>query len=262
VLISYDVLDHLRVEIGEGIATVMLAPGDGGPVEPSFFTNLRDVFSLLALDPAVDAVVLTGRGEVFFAGTGVPRTARLVAEGLAATAGQMLTLQQIAQQMLGFRKPLVAAVNGRAPNIGGQIALLCDAAVAAEEASFGDHHIAGGIAAGDGGTMLWPLLVGMARAREILLMGRPIDAGEALDLHLVSAVVPRERLLAEAQALARSLAALPRVAYIATKHSLNNWWRLAMLFSWDLALGLETAGLVTPDYVAGIAGQAAEHGSA
>jgi len=261
VQISYDVLDHLRVEIGEGIATVVLAPGDGGPVEPSFFTNLRDVFSLMALDPAVDAVVLTGRGGVFFAGTGVPRTARLVAEGLEATAAQMLTLQQIAQQILGFRKPLIAAVNGPAPNIGGQIALLCDAAVAAEEATFGDHHIASGIAAGDGGTMLWPLLVGMARAREILLTGRVIDAAEALDLHLVSAVVPRAQLHAEARALARSLADLPRVAYIATKHSLNHWWRLAMLFSWDLALGLETAGLVTPEYVANIARHAAEHGS-
>lgn len=260
--ISYDELEHLRVGIEDGIATVVLAPGDGGPVEPSFFTNLRDVFSLVALDPAVDAVVLTGVGDVFFAGTGVPRTARLVAAGLEATAGQMLTLQQIAQQMLALRKPLVAAVNGRAPNIGGQIALLCDAAVATEEATFGDHHIAAGIAAGDGGTMLWPLLVGMARAREILLTGRAVDAAEALQLHLVSAVVPHERVVPEAVALARSLAELPRVAFVATKHSLNNWWRVAMLFSWDLALGLETAGLVTPEYVERVTRQAAEPGRA
>ena len=257
-MISYESLEHVRVEIDDRIATVVLAPLDTGPVEPSFFTNLRDVISLLALDASVDAAVVTGQGEVFFSGTGLPRTSRLVSTGLEATAGQLLTLQQIVTQMLSLRKPLVAAVNGHAPNIGGQIALLCDAAVAAEGATFGDHHVEGGLAAGDGGTMLWPLLVGMARVREILLQGRPITAAEALEMHLVSVVVPREQVRDEALALARRLAALPRLAFIATKHSLNNWWRMAMPFSWDLALGLETAGLVTPDYVANLARLAAE----
>ena len=255
-MISYDSLEHLRVSVADGVAIVVLAPSQEGPVEPSFFTNLRDVFSLFALDTEVDAVVLTGEGETFFAGTGLPRTARLVSSGLEATAGQMLTLQQIATQMLGLRKPLVAAVNGHAPNIGGQIALLCDAAIAAEGATFGDHHVEGGLAAGDGGTMLWPLLVGMARAREILLAGKVIDAAEALELHLVSKVVKREDTVAEAVALAHRLASLPRLAFLATKHSLNNWWRLSMLMSWDLALGIETAGLVTPDFVANINRQA------
>jgi enoyl-CoA hydratase len=255
-MIGYGSFDHLRVEIADGIATVVLAPTHGGPVEPSFFTNLCDLFTVLARDPAADAVVLTGEGEVFFAGTGAPRTARLVASGLDATAGQMLTLQQIVSQMLSLRKPLVAAVNGRAPNIGSQIALLCDAAVAAEGATFGDHHVEAGIAAGDGGTMLWPLLLGMARAREILLRGAVIDAAEALELHLVSAVVERDRVVAEAADLARRLAELPRLPYVATKLALNNVWRVMSLVSWDLALGLETAGLQTPQFVATVSDQA------
>jgi enoyl-CoA hydratase len=257
-MIGYDSLEHLRVAVGERVATVVLAPNHGGPVEPSFFTNLRDLFSLLALDAEVDAVVLTGEGDVFFTGTGAPRTARLVAAGLEATAGQMLTLQQIVTQMLSLRKPLVAAVNGPAPNIGGQIALLCDAAVAAEGATFGDHHVEAGLAAGDGGTMLWPLLVGMARAREILLQGGIIEAAEALELHLVSAVVTRDRVVGEAVALARHLAALPRLPYVATKLALNNLWRVSSLLSWDLALGLETAGLMTPDFAANITRLAGE----
>jgi enoyl-CoA hydratase/carnithine racemase len=98
----------------------------------------------------------------------------------------------------------------------------------------------------------------MARAREILLTGKVIDAAEALELHLVSEVVKREDTVAEAVALARRMASLPRLAFLATKHSLNNWWRLSMLLSWDLALGIETAGLVTPDFVANINRQADE----
>jgi enoyl-CoA hydratase len=257
-MIGYECFEHLRVEVAEGVATVVLAPTHGGPVEPSFFTNLRDLFTVAALDSEVDAVVLTGEGDVFFAGTGAPRTARLVAAGLEATAGQMLTLQQIVGQMLSLRKPLVAAVNGHAPNIGGQIALLCDAAVAAEGATFGDHHVEAGLAAGDGGTMLWPLLVGMARAREILLQGAVIDAAQALELHLVSAVVARDRVVGEAVALARRLAELPRLPYVATKVALNNLWRVSSLLSWDLALGLETAGLLTPQFVAGVSRAAQE----
>jgi enoyl-CoA hydratase len=160
----------------------------------------------------------------------------------------MLTLKQIVSAMLGFRKPLVAAVNGSASNIGAQIALLCDAAVATEEASFGDHHVEAGLPAGDGGTMMWPLLVGMARAREIVLQGQELTAPEALALHLVSEVVPSGQAVAAATALARRLARLPRMPYFATKQAINNWWRISTAFSWDAALGLEAAALVQSEF--------------
>jgi enoyl-CoA hydratase len=213
-------------------------------VTKSFFTELRDVFGPLSYDEAARAVVLTGQGDVFFAGVGRERSARLMASGIEKVATQFGALQQIVTSMLSFRKPLVAAVNGSALNIGGQIALLSDAAVASSTATFGDHHVHGGIAAGDGGTMLWPLLVGMARAREILLLGRPLTAQEALDLHLVAEVVEPERTLGAAVELARELAAQPALAYTATKLTLNNWWRLSSIVSWDQALAYEAAALV------------------
>ena len=168
--------------------------------------------------------------------------------GLDEIAGQMLTLKQIVESLLSFRKPLVAAVNGPAMNIGAQIALLCDAAVAAPEAMFSDHHVEVGLPAGNGGTMMWPLLVGMARAREIVLRGGEVSAVEALELHLVQSIVPREEVVTAAVAVARRLTELPRLPYFATKQALNNHWRLAGAFAWDAALGLEAAALSQPAF--------------
>ena len=241
----YAQFDHLAVTNDDGVAVVVLSPVQEGEVEPSLFTNLRDVFGSLALDREVGAVVITGRDDVFCAGTGLTRTLRMLEAGLEQTAGQMLTLKQIVDALLAFRKPTVAAVNGTAMNIGAQLALLCDAAVAAEEATFSDHHVPAGLPAGDGGTMMWPLLLGMARTREIVLHGRELGAREALELRLVSELVPREQTVPAATALARRLAQLPRLPYFATKQALNNWWRHSATFAWDAALGLEAAAALS-----------------
>jgi enoyl-CoA hydratase len=241
---DYAAFRHLRVMLDDGVAVVGFDSQDDGPLERSFFTDLRDVFSPLGYDADIRAVVLTGQGDVFFTGVGRERSARLMQEGSIETiTTQFGALQGIVAAILGFRKPLVAAVNGAAPNIGGNIALLCDAAVASEAATFGDHHVPGGIAAGDGGTVVWPLLVGMARAREILLLGRPLDAREALDLHLVAEVVEPERCVPAAVALARQLSEIEPLAYTATKLALNNWWRFSGIVSWDQALAYEAAAL-------------------
>jgi enoyl-CoA hydratase len=248
VKVSYE-FTHLRVEVaGDGIALVTFAPQDEGELEDSIFANARDVFAPLQLDTDVRAVVLTGPGDVFFAGAGLPRSQRIAASSLHLVGGQMLTLQQLLAALVAFRKPVVAAVGGPARNVGAQIALLCDAAVAADTAKFFDNHVSIGLPAGDGGTMLWPLLLGMARAREILLQGTEIGAAEALELHLVTKVVAPSDTVAEATAVARQLADLPQLPFVATKLALNNWWRLSSLVSFDLALAYEAGAIVDPGF--------------
>jgi enoyl-CoA hydratase len=246
--VSYD-FTHLRVDVADdGIALVTFAPQDEGELEDSIFANTRDVFAPLQLDPNVRAAVLTGPGDVFFAGAGLARSRRIAASSLHLVGGQMQTLQQLLAALVSFRKPVVAAVGGPARNVGSQIALLCDAAVAADTARFFDDHVSIGLPAGDGGTMLWPLLVGMARAREILYGRGEIGAAEALELHLVARVVRPSDTIAEATAVARELADLPSLAFMATKLALNNWWRLSSMFSFDLALAYEAGALVDPEF--------------
>lgn len=241
---------HLNVEVVDGVALVTFAPRDDGELEDSIFANTRDVFTPLSLDPDVLAVVLAGPGERFFAGAGPVRTRRLLTSPIGLVAGQFQTVQQLVMAIVSFRKPLVAAVTGPARNIAVQVAFLCDAAVASDTATFFDDHVAKGLPAGDGGTMLWPLLVGMARAREILLLGAELTAQEALALHLVTKVVEPAQTIAVAVELARKLASVPALPYFATKLALNNWWRLSSMFSWDLVLAYEAAGIVDPEFVA------------
>jgi enoyl-CoA hydratase len=85
----------------------------------------------------------------------------------------------LVQAMLMVEKPVVAMANGAAAGLGAMIALLCDAVFMAEEATIGDRHVTVGLVAGDGGAFVWPLHIGVMRAKEMLMTGRMIDGVEA-----------------------------------------------------------------------------------
>jgi enoyl-CoA hydratase len=238
---DYSNFQHLDVTNAAGIAVVRFDPQEGGELSQSIFADISTIFAALMADGSVDAAVLTGPEGHFFAGGGRTRTARVVEAGLETLANQILIQQQSAAQIASFRKPLVAAVNGRAHNHGAVLALLCDAAVASSGATFGDDHLELGVAAGDGGTMLWPLLVGLPLARQILLGGRSLTAAQAYEL-------------------ARRLAALPRLPYVATKLALNNWCRLASIVSWDMALAFEATTVLEPKFRSILPGAAGADG--
>jgi enoyl-CoA hydratase len=240
--ITYANFDYIDVSVDGGIAVVRMLE----PVGPDFYellhpmhTELRDIFIPLRADPAVHAVVITGTGSTFFGGPPLEPTIKLLSGNFEAGAKQMFEARQIITQLLEFEKPLVAAVNGAAISLGCQLALLCDFVVASTDATFQDTHVRLGLPAGDGGTVLWPLLVGMAKARSLLLRGHPLSAVEAQELGLIAELVPPEETIASATALAERLARLPRYAYAATRLGLNQWFRLASLVALDLPLGME-----------------------
>jgi enoyl-CoA hydratase len=116
-------------------------------------------------------------------------------------------------------KPIIAAVNGFCFAAGLETALLADIRIAAERAEFGCLERRWNIVAGDGLTARLPLVVGFARALELIITGRRIDAGEALRIGLVTEVVPDGRVLARAEELARSICALPQGAIRSDKES-------------------------------------------
>jgi enoyl-CoA hydratase len=159
-----------------------------------------------------------------------------------------LTIQQFCTELATFRKPIVAAVTGTAGGVIAVLALLCDSVVASDDATFGDGHVGIGLAAGDGGTMLWPMLVGPALAKQILLEGRHLTAAEGYALGFISKVLPTKDVLATATDLARRLGELPRVPYMATKLAVNNQFRLAALVSSDLATAYEAATVVEREF--------------
>ncbi|HEY0436637.1 MAG TPA: enoyl-CoA hydratase-related protein, partial [Phenylobacterium sp.] len=159
-------------------------------------------------DDSVRCLVLTGSDRAFAAGADIK-------EMSDKTYAQMFAADffgAAARRIEGFRKPIIAAVAGYALGGGCELAMLCDFIIAAETAKFGQPEINLGVMPGIGGTQRLPRAVGKAKAMDMVLTGRLIDAAEAERCGLVSRVVPAAELITEAKAAAAKIAALSPVA--------------------------------------------------
>jgi len=125
------------------------------------------------------------------------------------------------RDFLDVSVPVIAAVNGAAVGLGATLALLSDIAIMADTAKISDPHVNMGLVAGDGGTAVWPALLGPARAKEYLPTGVPVDAVTAERIGLVNRIAPADRVLSDAHALAARLAAGSRQAIAYTKRAIN-----------------------------------------
>ena len=173
----------------------------------------------IAGDPGVRAVIITGGAEIFCAGADI---AELKGAASAASAYKHAREFQILfDRVESLPQPVIAAVSGHALGGGCELALACDFRIASETARFGLPEIKIGAFPGGGGTQRLPRLIGAARAKEMIFTGDPIGAEEALSLGLVMKVVPKERLLEEANTFAWRLASLPRLAMETSKMLIN-----------------------------------------
>ncbi|WP_226366527.1 enoyl-CoA hydratase [Pseudonocardia sp. ICBG162] len=199
-------------------------------------------------DPAVGAVVITGSDRAFAAGADIAEMAGLSHAEVVATdlfAGW--------DGLTGLRTPLVAAVSGHALGGGCELAMLCDVLVAADTARFGQPEIRLGVIPGIGGSQRLTRAVGRAKAMDLCLTGRTMDAAEAERSGLVSRVVPADTLLDEALAVASTIAGMSRTATAAAKEA------VAVALETSLAEGLRFerrtfhALFATPDRAEGMA---------
>ncbi|MDP4505339.1 enoyl-CoA hydratase/isomerase family protein [Nonomuraea turcica] len=169
------------------------------------------------------AVVLTGSRPHFF--TGLNDVAGSLLWQRQAGLGVIDAGRQIARRLiwdlLDVEIPVIAALNGDAVSIGATIALLCDAVFMADTATLRDPHVQLGVAVGDGGQAIWPLVVGPALAKRYLLTGDPITAQNALRMGLVTHVSSADTVLAEATGFAQRLAAEAPLAVRYTKTAVN-----------------------------------------
>ncbi len=221
--IDYSTYKYLKVEVEDGVATVtMNRPEALNAVNQEGEDELHHrIFQDLQQDETVRAVIITGAGRAFCAGGDVKGFNRDATEGRSSRDLLGRNVAKQLEAMLDLDKPIIAAVNGAAVGLGATIALFCDIIIAAETARFGDTHISVGLVPGDGGTVIWPLLVGPAKAKELLMTGDIIDAKEADRIGLVNKVVPLEDLMPTAKELARRLAQGPTLAIAWTKRSVN-----------------------------------------
>ena len=200
--------EHILVDVEAPIATVTLnRPKVLNALSPDLIRELTTAMSDLDADDSVRAVVLTGGPKVFAAGADIGDMADQgpVDQLLRDQTGRWAPLA-------GFKKPLVAAVNGYALGGGCEVALMCDLLIAGETARFGQPEINLGIIPGAGGTQRWPRTAGKHVAMEAMLMGTPITAHRAYELGLVNKVVPTEMTIEVAKRYARQLAEKPPLA--------------------------------------------------
>jgi enoyl-CoA hydratase len=193
-------------------------------------------------DPDVKVLVITGAGRAFCAGGDF---------GPQPAGGGGMTFEearQIVDHLLECTKPVISAVNGYAMGLGATVALLADVVYAARSATFADTHVMMGLGAGDGGQLIWPLLMGVNRAKYYLMTGDRLTATEAERLGLVNFVVDDAMVVDEALALAARLAAGPGLAISASKVAVNSYMRMISNLVLPLSLSMEARTLSSADH--------------
>jgi len=195
----------IRVERSEMVATIVMdRPEARNAVDGPTARALVDACEEFERDDALRVAVLWGAGSTFCAGADLK--ARGTEKGLRlAPDGQ----GPMGPTRMAFTKPTIAAVEGHAVAGGLELALMCDLRVAGETAVFGVFCRRWGVPLVDGGTVRLPQLIGLSRALDMILTGRPVDAREALRFGLANRVVAAGRAREEAEALGRTIAAFP-----------------------------------------------------
>jgi 2-(1,2-epoxy-1,2-dihydrophenyl)acetyl-CoA isomerase len=217
------VSDSVLVDRADGVATITLnRPASMNSLTVEMKESLISALRQVRDDPAVRAVVLTGAGRGFCVGQDLREHADMLATG---DPSPLQTVRDhynpIALGVAQLPKPVVAAVNGMAAGAGASLAFACDFRIAGEGAGFLLAFARVGLSADSGVSWTLPRLVGHARATAMLMLAEPVSPAQALEMGLVTAVVPDDRVLAAAHELAVRLAAGPTLAYACIKEALS-----------------------------------------
>ena len=220
-----DERDGLLVSLEDGILRLTIdRPAARNSLDDATGQLLIDQLVAAGQDEAVRAILLAGAGDHFCAGSDL--VAKNAPTGVRPRAGSIQrrlpsTFHRLVPLLLETQVPIVAVVRGWAAGLGFHMAMASDFCVAATDARFWEPFLARGFTPDSGGTWLLPRLVGLARARQLLLLGREISGTEAAEWGLIHESVPEPELDAAADALARRLADGPTVAVGLTKWLLH-----------------------------------------
>ncbi len=211
--------EFVRLEIDGGIGTIRLDRPPMNALNEQMQDELVAAARQASSDDAVRAVVVYGGERVFAAGADIKQMLAMSHEEMAERASQLSGALGV---LAGVPKPVVAAINGYALGGGCEIALACDWRVVAADAKLGQPEIALGVIPGGGGTQRLARLVGPARAKDLILTGRMVDAAEALRIGLVDRVVPAgESVYEAALEMVRRYVDGPAQAVRAAKHAID-----------------------------------------
>jgi enoyl-CoA hydratase len=233
-----------------GLLEIILSnPGKLNSVTADGHRELAYVWKDVDLDESVQVVLLRGEGGVYSSG-GDMQLVEGISSDWATRMRSWKEASDIVYNVINCAKPTVCAFEGVAVGAGLAAGLLCDITIAGRSARIIDGHTRLGVAAGDHAAIVWPLLCGMAKAKYYLMLCETLRGEEAERLGLVSLVADDDKVIETAYGVCDKLLGGAQTAIRFTKHSLNNWLRMAGP-TFDASLALEFLGFGGPEMAEG-----------
>ncbi len=254
---DYSEFPNLKVERegdeGDIFLVTINRPERRNAIDPETHRQLGRIWRDLDRDHDCRVIVLTGQGSAFCAGMDHKREHNSTSEWKGGPLSYRSLrgrpgASKLIDNVLEVEKPIITMINGPAIGLGFILAMLGDISVAAEDAKLGDTHIDLAVTPGDGGVLLLPFLVGMNRAKELLLTGDLLSGAEAANLGIVNHAVPAADLRDYTLRLATKLASKAPYALRTTKVSLNMIMRRRALDVLDLSHLYEQLAMRTEDH--------------
>lgn len=246
--------DYSSIEItrrGRVLALSLNRPEALNAVNGQMHEELSRVFIDAQDDSESDVIMITGTGKAFSAGGDIAwlksMTQNHAEFDLVRAHGKRIIFS-----MLDCEKPIVAKVNGPAVGLGCTIALFSDVIFAAEDAVISDPHVSVGLVAGDGGAVIWPQLIGYARAKEYLMTGKKLSGTKAAEIGLINHAVPSTELDAQVDAFCDELLNGALLAIKYTKVAVNVGLKQLAHSILDTSLAYETLTNRSKDHLAAV----------
>lgn len=242
---NYEGYEYLKIEPGDDrvLRITMNRPDKLNAAGEQGHGEQGRIWKDFDADPDMNVALITGAGRAFAAGGDIK-------EGLGPLTTDIRDGGAIVRNMVACRKPIISAINGVAVGGGLAVALLADISIISEKAVLIDGHTKIGLVAGDHAALVWPLAMGMARAKYHLLMCDKIDGREAERLGMVSLCVPHEELMEKAEEVAKRITTGSQYAMQGTKVALNGWYQQHMSI-FEHSLYAEALSGTLPDSVNG-----------
>jgi enoyl-CoA hydratase len=244
---DYSAYQFIKAERSGRVLRLTLTNPPMNTVQMGLHNELSRIFHDVQIDHESDVVILTGAGEVFSAGGDIPNMQRRIDDPELFNR-KNVEMKRIVFGLIELEKPIICRINGDCMGLGATLALLCDIIVAVDSARIADPHVKMGYVAGDGGAIIWPQLIGFARAKQYLLLGDPIAAPEAERIGLINFSVPKTELDAKVDQLAERLARGATKAIRWTKTSINIQLRQLAHTLLDASLAYEALTNVSADH--------------
>lgn len=246
--IDYDRYQKIKVVLDDSILRVTLCtPEKRNIIDDETNKELADTFQDAAFDPRVKVMVLAAEGKVFSAGGDIVKMQRKIDDPSLFYQG-VANSRRLIFAALDCPKPSIAKINGDAVGLGATLALMCDLVVATDDAKILDPHVNVGLVAGDGGALIWPQLVGYARAKRYLLLGEPVLGKDAAEMGLIAFSGTAEEIEEQAEKWARKFARSAVQSVAGTKITMNVPLRQLAQSLLDVGMAYEGLSNITKDH--------------